>query len=60
MNFSKFILSALILTGFSATILEAGRYRYADTSYKTGRLTTNYVNPYYKCDGTFVDGYWRS
>lgn len=60
MNFSKLILTTLLTFSLSSSITEAGRYKYGDTSAKTGRYTTKHVNSYYRADGTFVDSYWRS
>jgi len=33
---------------------------YGEISPRTGRPATNYVNGYYRSNGTYVNGYWRS
>lgn len=33
---------------------------YGAISEVTGRPKTEWVNPYYRADGTYVNGYWRS
>ena len=73
---TKVALAALLATGVSLTAgtkyemkniapgdTESAIFtalNFGEISPRTGRPATNYVHGYYRSDGTYVNGYWRS